>query len=80
VEDIFEPTTRDRARQAAEAVFRRRDVTDSIRALAANMVAVARQEDGQYAEALVWAQRSQDLRPTAAGQALVDRLKQLVNP
>jgi len=80
VEDIFEPATRDRARQAAEAVFRRRDVTDSIRALAANMVAVARQEDQQYAEALVWAQRSQDLRPTAAGQALVDRLKQLVNP
>ncbi len=80
VEDVFEPATRDRARLAAEAVFRRRDVTDSIRALAANMVAVARQEDKQYPEALLWAQRSQDLRPTTAGQALVDRLKQLVNP
>jgi serine/threonine-protein kinase len=80
VEDIFDSGKRDGARQRAEAIYRRQDVSDSVRAMAANMVAAAHQEDKKYTDALLWAQRSQDLRPTDQGQALVDRLKKLVSP
>jgi hypothetical protein len=80
VEDIFDPGKRDAARQKAEAIYRRQDVSDSMRAIAANMAAAAYQEDKKYADALLWAQRSQGLRPTDQGQALVDRLNKLVSP
>jgi hypothetical protein len=80
VDDIFDPGLRDGARQKAEAIYQRRDVSDSVRAMAANMVAVAYQSDNKFGDALVWAQRSQDLRATPEGQAFVDRLKKLVSP
>jgi serine/threonine-protein kinase len=80
VDDIFDPALRDGARQKSEAIFRRRELTDSIRAAAANMVAVAYQQDQNYREALTWAERSQDLRPTEAGKKLIDQLKQLTAP
>ncbi len=80
VEDIFDPGLRDAARQKAEAIYNRAGVSDSIRAAAANMVAVAYQQDKKYSDALDWARRSQRLRPTDAGQSLIDQLKPLASP
>jgi hypothetical protein len=78
IEDIFDAGRRDAARQKAEAIWRRKDVTDSIRAAAANMVAAAYQQDNQIADALTWANRSNDLRPSEQTQGLINRLKQLL--
>jgi len=80
VDDIFDPGLRDGARQKAEAIYNRTGVSDSIRAAAANMVAVAYQQDKKYSDALDWARRSQRLRPTDAGQSLIDQLKPLASP
>ncbi|HTS89185.1 MAG TPA: serine/threonine-protein kinase [Gemmatimonadales bacterium] len=80
IDDVFEPSKREAARQKSEAIYHRQDVSDSIRAIAANMVAVAYQQDKKYADALSWAQKSQDLRATPTGQTLIEQLRQLVHP
>jgi hypothetical protein len=48
--------------------------------MAANMVAVAYQQDARYAEALDWAQRSMALLPTDGVKGLIAQLTPLAKP
>ena len=63
VEDIFDDRLRDGARLKAEAIYRRADVTDSIRAMAADMVSAAYQQDNRLQDAITWGERASKLQP-----------------
>jgi hypothetical protein len=78
VDDAFDAAKRGPARKQAEAIYGRRQLSDSIRAIAARYVAMTYQEDQKFGDALAWANRAQDIRPSEAGTKLIDQLKQLM--
>jgi serine/threonine-protein kinase len=63
VDDIFDDGLRDGARAKAEAIYRRSDVSDSIRAMAADMVSAAYQQDSKLQDAITWGERASRLQP-----------------
>ncbi|MBK8004498.1 MAG: hypothetical protein IPK12_11325 [Gemmatimonadetes bacterium] len=76
VDDVFDPALRDGARTKAEAIYRRTDITDSLRAAAAYTVSAAFQQDSKFQLALSWADSAYRLRPTPQLQTHMSRLRQ----
>ena len=62
-DSIFSPASRGRARRRAEAIYRRSDVSDSVRAEAARLVSQAWIEDKEWARARAWADTAYRLHP-----------------
>jgi serine/threonine-protein kinase len=61
-DDVFDPSLRDGARQKALAIYKRRDVPDTLRAMAAFTVASAYQEDRKLKDACAWSDSAFRLR------------------
>ena len=80
IEALDSASTRGPARIEAQKIYGRRDVPDSIRAMAAAFIASADMEDAQWKDALAWATRSDSLRPTSATKGLITQLRQKVGP
>lgn len=82
-DSIFSPTTRVRARQRALAIYRRGDVTDSVRAEAARLVSQAWIEDKEWVRARAWADTAYRLHPRETYReirAMIDStMRQAVN-
>ena len=76
VDDVFDPALRDGARAKAEAIYRRTDISDSLRAAAAYTVSAAFQQDSKFQLALNWADSAYRLRPTPQLQTHMSRLRQ----
>ncbi len=62
-DSIFSPASRSRARRRAEVIYRRSDVSDSVRAEAARLVSQAWIEDKEWARARAWADTAYRLYP-----------------
>jgi hypothetical protein len=80
IEALDSPATRGPARIEAQGIYNRKDLPDSVRAMAASFIASADMEDSQWQDALMWATRSDSLRPSSGTKSLITRLKQKVGP
>jgi len=70
LDDVFEASTRPRARQDARTIYNRSDVKDSVRAEAASLVGQSYNEDKDFREAARWFGLALALNPRTLYQQL----------